>query len=655
MDNNGRFDRREFIGLASLAVAGAALPGIAQCAPAQNPVVNKVFQNGTPVDREVVPWKVLPFPNKQVRLLDGIFRQETKINQKYLHMLPNDRLAHMFRLTAGLSSSAKPLGGWEKPDCELRGHFTGGHYLSAAALMYASEGDNDAKRKADELVATLAKCQQAHGNGYLSAFPEEFFDRLREGKPVWAPFYTLHKIMAGHLDMFTQAGNEEALETLKGMADWVGRWVGPLSDAHMQRVLEVEQGGMLEVLCNLYAVTGNERYLQIARRFDHRAVFDSLAEYRDELTGLHVNTNIPKIIGAARQHELTGDTQYHDIADYFWQEVTARRAFCSGGTSYREHWFGIPGNLAKDVGQDMEECCCGYNMLKLTRHIFGWTADPRAMDYYERTLFNSRLGTQDPRGLKSYFLPLGRGWWKYYNSPWDSFWCCTGTGIEEFSKFNNSIYFHDEHGIYVNLFIASEANWPQKRIRLRQETQFPEQEGTRLVISTEQPAEITLNIRIPYWATQGGAVKLNGKPLAVFSSPGSYLALHRTWTNGDQVEVSLPMSLHIDSLPGDGSQQAVLFGPLVLAGRLGNSGLSRSNTYLGYRTSPGGKPVAAPEIQAGNDAQARWVEPVRGQTLTFRTVSQNPSTELVPLYKLHDEHYVVYWKVNSTASQQRIT
>jgi DUF1680 family protein len=651
MNDDGRFDRREFIGLAGLAAAGVAIPHFAHGAEPQNPVVNKVFQNGTAVDREVVPWKVLPFPNKQVRLLDGIFKEQAEINQSYLRMLPNDRLAHMFRLTAGLPSSAEPLGGWEKPDCELRGHFTGGHYLSASALAYASTGDKDLKQKADALVAVLAKCQEAHGNGYLSAFPEELFDRLRAGRPVWAPFYTLHKIMAGHLDMYTQTGNEQALETLKDMADWVGRWVGPLSDDHMQRVLEVEQGGMLEVLSNLYAVTGNERYLQTARRFDHHSVFNPLAEYRDELTGLHANTNIPKIIGAARQYELTGDPRYHGIADYFWHEVTGRRAFCSGGTSYREHWLGTPGDLKKDMGQDMEECCCGYNMMKLTRHIFGWTADPRAMDYYEGTLFNSRLGTQDARGLKSYFLPLEGGWWKYYNSPYDSFWCCTGTGIEEFSKFNNSIYFHDQDGIYVNLFIASEVNWPQKDVRLRQETRFPEQEGTAFVVSAERPVEIALNVRIPYWAMRGGSVKLNGKPFPVFSSPGSYLTLQRTWSNGDRVDLSLPMSLHIDPLPGDETQQAVMYGPLVLAGRLGNSGLTHSNTYLGYNPSPGGKPVAAPEIQAGKGTGANWVEAVPGQALTFRTVGQSESTELIPLYKLQGERYVVYWKVNAGTSK----
>ena len=653
MDINGHVTRRKFMGLAALAATGAALPLSARGDPPQDPVVDSVGQNGKSADHDVVTWKVLPFPNNQVRLVDGIFKQQLEINRSYLEMLPNGRLAHMFCLTAGLPSTAQPLGGWEKPDCEVRGHFSGGHYLSASALMYAATGDNDVKQKADELVAILAKCQKAHGNGYLSAFPETLFDRLRDGKPVWVPFYTIHKIMAGHLDMYTHTGNEQALETAKGLAGWVGRWVAPLSDDHMQRVLEVEQGGMLEVLCNLYAVTGKEEYLATAQRFDHRAVFDPLARFRDELTGLHANTNIPKIIGAARQYEVTGSQRYRDIARYFWHEVTGHRVFCTGGTSYKEHWLGHPGNLSNEIGQEMEECCCGYNMLKLTRHIYGWTQDPQAMDYYERTLFNSRLGTQDPRGLKSYFLPLGQGWWKYYNTPYDSFWCCTGTGLEEFSKFNDTIYFHDQDGIYVNLFIASEVNWPEKGIRLRQETKFPEQEGTALAIRTERPVEMTLNVRIPYWATKGGTVRLNGETLPVFSSPSSYLTLHRTWRNGDRVEVSLRMSLHVDPLPGDTTQQAVMYGPLVLAGRIGKADLNPSNTHIGYQTSPGGKPVPAPTIQAEGNNAADWVEPVPNQALTFRTAKQGKPTELIPLYKLHGEHYVVYWKVNAASTSRQ--
>jgi DUF1680 family protein len=646
MDQHGHFSRRGFIRLAALGTTGAALPDAVRAGLLQNPTVDVAPPRSGTSSVEVVPWKVLPFPNQQVRLLDGIFKQQMEINQGYLHLLPNDRLAHMFRINAGLPSSAEPLGGWEKPDCELRGHFSGGHYLSASALMYGSTGDEEVKTKADELVAILAQCQKAHGNGYLSAFPEEFFDRLRDGKPVWAPFYTLHKIMAGHLDMYTHCGNEEALNTLEELAGWVEGWVTPLSDDHMQRVLEVEQGGMLEVLCNLYAVTGKEKYLWTARHFDHLAVLDPLAESRDDLTGLHANTNIPKIIGAARQYEVTGDRRYHDIASFFWEEVTKRRVFCTGGTSYDEHWMGPAGDLSHEVGQNMEECCCGYNMLKLTRHIYGWTADPRAMDYYERTLFNSRLGTQDPHGLKSYFLPLGRGWWKYYNSPFASFWCCTGTGAEEFSKFNNTIYFQDGRGIYVNLFIASELAWPAKGLRLRQETNFPEEGKTALTLGLDRPVRLAIKIRIPYWATTTGGVQLNGKPLPVFASPSSYLALYRTWNDGDRIEIELPMGLHAAMLPGDESQQAMMYGPLVLAGLLGDQGLTESNTYLGYPTTPGGFPASAPEIQTTANNPTGWVEPLPRQPLAFQTAFQSRLTPLAPLYKVRGQRYAIYWKTH---------
>ncbi len=651
MDHTGKLGRRGFLGLAAAGALAASLPEGLPASPFQNPVVNTVVQNGKPVIHEAVPWQVLPFPNPQVRLLDGIFKQEMELNQRYLLTLPNDRLAHMFRITAKLTSTAQPFGGWENPTCELRGHFTGGHYLSAAALLYASTGDEEIKKKGDELVAILAQCQQAHGNGYLSAFPEEFFDRLREGKPVWAPFYTIHKIMAGHLDLYTHCGNEQALNTLEKMAGWVGQWVGPLSDDHMQRVLEVEQGGMLEVLCNLYAVTGKEEYLFIARRFDHKAVFDPLSEYRDELRGLHANTNIPKMIGAARQYEVTGIRRYHDIASYFWHEVTSKRTFCSGGTSYDEHWLAEPGKLGHEVGQTMEECCCGYNMLKLTRHIFGWTANPRAMDYYERTLFNSRLGTQNEQGLKGYFYPLGQGWWKYYNTPMNSFWCCTGTGAEEFSKFNDTIYFHNGRDLYVNLFIASELSWPEKGLRLRQTTGFPEQDGTSLLLHVRAPIRMAVNIRVPYWATQGGTVRLNGQALPVFASPSSYLTVERVWNDGDRIDVTMPMSLHAAPVPGDETQQAMMYGPLVLAGELGSQGLNSSLTYSGYDTVPQGTPASTPEIEGSEDGSSGWVERVSTSPLAFQTVSQSQTISLTPLYREAGQRYVVYWKMKRAKSR----
>ena len=644
-EQNG-LSRRRFLQFAT-AAGVLALPDRLR---AQDPVVDQVSQGGKVISREKVPWQAVPFPMPQVRLLDGIFKRQMGTNIGYLRIVPNDRLLHMFRITAGLPSSAHPLGGKERPTCELRGHFSGGHYLSASALTYATTGDEDIRKKADALVAELAKCQKAHGNGYLSAFPEELFDRLREGKPLWAPFYTLHKIMAGHLDMYTHCGNVQALETLEGMADWVGRWVGPLSYDHMQRVLNVEQGGMLEVLCNLYAVTGREKYLRTAMRFDHHAFFDPLANYQEQLKGLHSNTNIPKVIGAARQYEVTGDSRYQDIASYFWQEVTGRRIYCTGGTSYDEHWRAEPGYLAPELGdgQRAEECCCGYNMLKLTRHIYGWTLDPRTMDYYERTLFNSRLGTQDEHGLKGYFVSVGRGWWKYYNTPFDSFWCCTGTGAEEFSKFNNTIYFHDDEGVFVNLFIASEVDWPEKGVRVRQETAFPVQQGTSLIVYAERPVRMTMRLRVPYWATSGGSVKINGRALPAFASPSSYLTLDRVWHNRDRIELSLPMSLHAAEVPGDATQQAMMFGPLVLAGRLGGRELTHSMVYRGYSSNPPrGPAIAVPDIQADPRHPTAWVEKVPNHPLVFRTAGQEQSISLIPLYQLAGERYAVYWKMNT--------
>jgi DUF1680 family protein len=642
------FSRRKFLLGAAAATGMELLPkpllalsnmgGAAAAATALPP------QRRRPGFLRGAPAAVEPFPMKQVRLSAGPFQEQMEINRKYLHTIPNDRLVHMFRLTSGISSSAKPLGGWENPKCELRGHFAGGHYLSAAAQMYAATGDEDLKKKADALVGQLAACQKANKDGYLSAFPIEEFDRLRAGQPVWAPFYTIHKIMAGHYDMYQYTGNQQALDTLEKMAQWVGHWVSPLSDAHMARVLEVEQGGMFEVLCNLAAATKKWRYLGIAHRFDQKQFFDPLARFKDELTGLHANTNIPKVIGAARFYEITGDKRYYDISEVFWKAVTQHRAYCTGGTSDGEHWSTPAGDLKGTLNEWNEECCCGYNMLKLTRHLFHWTADPRLMDYYERTLFNSRLGTQDSEGMKGYFVPLGSGLWKYYNSRWDSFWCCTGTGAEEFSKFNNTIYYHDDHGIYVNLYIASEVHWPEKGVRLRQETRFPHEEKATFVIQSDRPVEMALHLRIPNWATQGGSVKLNGQSLPIFSNPSSYLTLHRVWKNGDRIEIALPMSLRAEALAGDETNQAVMYGPLVLAGRFGSDGLTEKQLHAGYNTAPRARAAVIPPLQNARPDKFDWVEPA-SQPLTFHLLGQNMPTELIPFYQVHGEKYAVYWKL----------
>ncbi|HEV2396779.1 MAG TPA: glycoside hydrolase family 127 protein [Candidatus Sulfotelmatobacter sp.] len=639
------WSRRSFLATAAAAAGSTFLPRMMAAAPPQDPVVNATTKDGKPLHREKVPWKVLPFPLKQVRLGDSPCKAAMEADRRFLNSLPPDRLLHTFRITAGIPSSAEPLGGWEKPDCELRGHYAGGHYLSAAALMYASCGDEDLKKKVDTVVAGLGQCQAALKSGYLSAFPVEFFDRLRERQQVWAPFYTIHKIMAGLLDMYSYCGNEQALDMAQKMAGWVDLYTESLSYEHMQRVLGTEFGGMGEVLSNLYAVTGNKDYLHIAQRFDKKQFFDPLAAHRDELKGLHVNTHIPQVIAAARYYELTGERRYRDIAEYFLNEVVSERSYCTGGTSNRESWNTDPGKLSTELGPDTTECCCAYNMMKLTRHLFGWSADARLMDYYERTLFNHRLGTINPEdGTMMYYLPLASGYWKTFGAPFDAFWCCTGTGSEEYAKLTDTIYFHGDDSLYVNLYIDSQLEWPEKGLRLKQQTRFPEEQGTAIAISADRPTELTVNVRIPYWAGRG-TVKINGAELKAFASPGSYLSVTRIWKTGDKIELRLPMSLHIDPMPDDETVQAVLYGPLVLAGRFGTVTKEMTFSGMGPKT---GQQVKVPDI-VGDPTSLSWVEPDSKQPLAFHSTGQPQPVSLVPLNSVLHEHYAVYWKVNRRA------
>jgi len=635
MNRKHRWNRRQWI-----SAAAAALPGRSFAS------LGRLFGNvGAGPVREAVDTKFKAFPLSQVRLRPGIFLDQLESNQSFIESLPNDRLLHTFRLTAGIPSTADPLGGWEHPRGELRGHFVGGHVLSACALLHAATGDDALKQKGNVLVAELAKCQQKlNQDGYLSAYPTSFYDRLKEGKRVWAPFYTYHKILAGHLDMYTLCGNEQALATAEKMAGWVDKYLKPISDEQWAKMQMVEHGGMNESLFNLYALTGKEQYLALARRFDHKKFFDPLAERKDELKGLHVNTNIPKVIGAARGYELTGDRRYRDIADYFWHEVVSQRTYCTGGTSNGEGWQTDPGKFADQLGPDAEECCCGYNMMKLTRHLFSWTGEPATMDYYERTLFNSRLGTQDSEGMKMYYLSLFPGLWKTFGKRWDAFWCCTGTGAEEFSKCGDTIYFHDAQGVYVNLFIASELNWPERKVTLVQETSFPEEEGTTLTIKTAAPVKMPVHFRVPYWATRGVTVSINGKKQDVTATPGSYLTLDRTWNDGDKIQMAMPMSLHLAPLPDEPTTQAAMYGPLVLAGRFGSKGLMQDRIY-GPLGPDEARAIPVPALSGSGDAPD-WVEQVKGQTLAFQTAGQKEAIDLSPFYQIYDERYTVYWKVN---------
>ena len=641
-----KISRRVVATAAAAAGAAAVLPTQALALHEEMP---KPFSASAAkqISREVVPLEAVPFPMSNVRLGPGAFSTAGEANRRYLKTLPPDRLLHTFRLTAGLPSSAEPLGDWEKPDCELRGHFAGGHYLSACALAFASSGDEELKRNGDVMVAELAKCQAQHKNGYLSAFPQELFDRLRDGVNVWAPFYTIHKIMAGHLDMYMLAGNEQALETVEKMAGWIRSWADPLSEQQMQRVLLVEYGGMGEVLGNLYGVTGKREYLDLARRFDKKWFFDALAAHRDELKGLHVNTHIPQVIAAARMYELTGDKRYWNIAEYFWNEVTNERSYCTGGTSNFELWRTDPGVLSTQLSSQTAEDCCAYNMMKLTRHLFSWSPRAEFMDYYERVLFNHRMGTIDPQtGTTVYYLPLGNGYSKIFAKPFDSFWCCNGTGAEEFAKLTDTIYFHDDDSIFVNLYIASEVSWPEKSIRVTQQTAFPEEQGTTLLISAPKPVDVDLKLRIPYWAN-GGRVEVNGRTVPAFAGPGSYFVLRGPWKSGDRVELILPMRLHAAPMPDKESLQAVMYGPLVLAARFEEE--PRDKWYRHFTAQEKQEPAPMLQFKGKVDYPASWLEPAGGK-LAFSTVAQNQGVTFVPLSRITHERYSVYHEVVATNS-----
>jgi DUF1680 family protein len=734
--------RRTFAALA--AGAGAAAPALmAQQLPAPAPAPPQPRRDAQPeagpfdapleFTRKDVPARAHPFPMAQVRLLPGsIFHDAQEWNRGYMSRLAADRLLYNFRVNAGLpvgSSEGCPGGGggnWERPAdgpgaSELRGHFTG-HFLSASANLWASTGDRDAKAKGDEMVAELAKCQQKLGGGYLSAFPVSFWERLDRlsgappagraagaPRPVeqtipWAPFYTIHKIMAGLFDMYQHAGNLQALDVVSGMAEWAGQWSASKSEEHMQQILNTEFGGMAETLYNLAAATNNDKWAQAGDRFTKRRFVNPLALRRDQLTGLHVNTHVPQVIAAARRYEISGDLRFHDVADFFYWTVTTGRTYVTGGTSNGESWQMPPRQLAAELRRSVStaECCCSYNMLKLARHLYSWNPDPRYFDYFERTQLNQRIGTIHPQnGWTQYYLSLTPGAWKTFCSEDHSFWCCTGTGVEEYSKLNDSIYWHDEQGLYVNLFIPSELNWAEKGFKLRQENKFPEQQSTTLVVSAARPQPLALRLRVPVWAA-GSTVKINGKPLDAAAEPGSYLTIHRTWKTGDRVEMTLPMRLSVEAMPDDSTTQAFLYGPLVLAGDLGSEGLTeeltigvnspamyrpRPNTPLAAPTpalasaSPVGlqvsqavqvnevsqtvsiqvappapsvpqrpqRPMApaieVPTFQAAGDDPAAWIRP-GDKPLTFHTTGQKKDVTLVPIYTLFDKRYSVYWKVS---------
>jgi uncharacterized protein len=591
---------------------------------------------------EVVDFRVVKFPLTDVKLLPGPFYHAMELNEQSLLSYEPDRLLAKFRSEAGLKPKAEHYHGWE--DNTIAGHSLG-HYLSGCALMYQSTGKEEFLSRVNYMVGELALCQEADGNGYIGAFPKGkkiLEEEVAKGNirsqgfdlnGIWVPYYTGHKVLMGLMDAYYRCNNRQALEIASRFADWLFTIIDGLNDEQIQKMLQCEHGGMNEALAELYAATGNEKYLGMSRVFHHKAILDSLAHGKDILPGKHANTQIPKLIGLARRYELTNDTNDRKAAQFFWDRVVHHHTYVTGGHCDHEY-FGAPDTLRNRLSDATTETCNVYNMLKLSDHLFEWDANPEVADFYERALFNHVLSSQNPdNGRVVYNLSLDMGGHKDFQDPLD-FTCCVGTGMENHSKYAENIYYHNNNELFVNQFIASELDWKEKRIKVVQRTLFPEEQKTRLEIACPDPVELTLQIRYPYWALKGISIKVNGMDVRIRKDPSGFIALHRMWKSGDVVEVDLPFTLRFETMPDDSNRVAVMYGPLVLAGELGPE-----------NDPAAGDPFYVPVIMTDIRSPERWTIPVAGAANTFKTVNvSNPAAILFkPFYQLHDCSYSVYF------------
>jgi uncharacterized protein len=633
-------------------VAGGMPAGVP--APVRAPQANL---HATPVPGGYAPdgtaGRRAALPLNQVELLDSPFRDNQARNTSYLLFLDPERMLRSFRLNYGQPTKAAPIGGWERPDSLIRGHTTG-HLMSGLALTYANTGDDAARTRGRYLVSQLAALQAratAAGfhPGYLSAFPEYYFDWLEQGKPVWSPYYMIHKYLAGLIDQYQLAGDDQALDVATKLADWVQWRTSRLSYAHMQMVLGTEFGGMPEALANLYTITGAERYLATAQRFYHAQVLDPLADGEDALPGLQANVTTPKIVACVRMWEETGSAKYRDIAQNFWDIVTGHHVYVIGGVGNYEH-FQQPDVVAAQLSNFTCENCVSYNMLKLTRLLhFHQPQRVDMIDYYERTLFNQMLGEQDPgsaHGFNCYYTGLSAGAFKrqplnyfpsgnpdIYATDWDTFTCDTASGLETQAKFADTIYTRDADGLFVNLFIPSQVR--THGLVLRQATGFPDDPATSLsVVSGAGP--MTLRVRVPNWVAAPPVVRLNGAailappigtPAAQTGIPGPqagrWIVLRRRWQPGDRLEVTLPMQLAFEPTPDFPSVQAAIYGPVVLSGV--------------YATDPG-------ELTPALDTAS--VHRTAAQPMAFEAAApaHGKPIRLIPVARAAHEYYTVYWQ-----------
>jgi uncharacterized protein len=579
------------------------------------------------------------FPLAQVRLKPSIFLTAMETNQKYLLSLNPDRLLHNFRVHAGLPAKGEKYGGWESAG--IAGHSLG-HYHSAVALMYAQTGKAEFKQRALYITLELAACQAAYGDGYAGATTawrnnkevdgKVVYEELRKGNidtsaglnGGWVPIYTYHKVMAGALDTYSYCQDQASLKVAIGLCDYLGKVFEALNDDQVQKILSIEHGGIAESYAELHAITGDQRWLDLAERTRHRAIVDPLIAGRDELAGKHANTQIPKIIGLARTYERKPNPDYARASLFFWETVVKDHSYAIGGNSEFEH-FGEPRKLAARLGQQTCECCNSYNMLKLTRHLYGWSGDARYFDFFERAHLNHILSQQEPEtGMFTYFSPLASGFPRVHSTPTDAFWCCVGTGMENYAKLGDSIYWRSGNRLLVNLFYPSSLTWPEKGAQFDMETAFPYDETVTFKV-TKARAAVDVSLRIPAWC-KAPALQINGKAQA-FTPRQGYADLKVK--AGDIVTLRLPMTTYSEAMPDDANLVAFFNGPLVLAADLGPA----NKPWEGYDP-----------IVIGTDAQQILSKTGKAQNFSFSGNSRPEALKLRPYMEQHTNRTAVYFR-----------
>jgi uncharacterized protein len=607
--------------------------------------------------------QVRPFPLDSVRLTGGPLKAAQDLDAEYLLDLKPDRMLAFLRERAGLKPKAKGYGGWDGPGRQLTGHIAG-HYLSAVSLMWAATGDPRFKERADYLVQELKEIQDKQGDGYLGALTDKDgvdgkvrFQELCKGSiksgafdlnGLWSPWYVEHKLFAGLRDAYRSTGNSAALEVEAKFAGWVEQILGNLSDEQLQKMLNTEFGGMNEVLADLYADTGDVRWLTLSNKFQHRAIVDPFANGQDILAGKHGNTQVPKLLGSLERYIYTGNEADYRAARYFWDQVALHRSFATGGHGKNEY-FGPPDKLNDMVDGRTAETCNVYNMIKMARALFSVQPNIRYADFHERALFNHILASQDPSdGRVCYMVPVGRGVQHEYQDKHEDFTCCVGTGMESHALHAYGIYYESADKLWVNLYAPTIATWKSAGMKLEMTTDFPAGETASLRIVSGPAKKFILALRRPYWAGNRFTVSVNGKPVANVAKPDSYVEIKRTWKAGDKVDLVLPKTLRTEPLPDNPNRMAILWGPLVLAGDLGQERPGNSEEQQSV------EPLA-PVLVAAASPIENWLKPIAGKPGEFRTTEVGPGSnvDFVPFYQLPRRRYAIYWDVFTPAEWKK--